>query len=77
MSSTWCLDPTLFIRDPDGSTNRQKSDLSTHFRVPYHPSEKGIAQTRENIQSTLKGHDIIKDINLAPSFEYIVIGKCS
>lgn len=72
--SAWCLDPTLLIRDPDGSVSRQEPNLSKLFCVPHHPAENNVAQTRENIQSTLTGHGIIKDPTVPPSFEYIVIG---
>jgi hypothetical protein len=74
--STWCLDQSLFISDLDSVDRR--STLSTRFCVPHHPAEQGIAQTREDIESTLKGHALTKGPITTPSFcfEYIVVGKC-
>ncbi|KAG6373749.1 GMC oxidoreductase-domain-containing protein [Boletus reticuloceps] len=68
---TQCLDPTFFISDRD-STGGEKSTLSTLSSIPYHPAEQGIAQTREEIESTLKGHGVLIDSSL--SFEYIIVG---
>ena len=75
--STWCLDQSLFIGDLD-STDRQ-STLSARFCVPHHPAEQGIAQTCEDIETTLKAHALTKGPITTPCFrfEYIVVGKCS
>ncbi|KAF8138837.1 GMC oxidoreductase-domain-containing protein [Boletus edulis] len=69
--STQCLDPMFFISDRD-STGGEKSTQSTLSSIPYHPAEQGIAQTREEIESTLKSHGVLIDSSL--SFEYIVVG---
>ena len=72
--STWCLDDTHLISDL-GSTDLQKSTLSTLFAVPYHPAEQGIAEEHEDIQSILKAHGVVNDSAL--SFDYVVVGSWS